>query len=216
MRTRLITSTSILCVLFTYGSLAARAQEAAGEAPGKSVNIVWGVKIPLRDGVRLNAVVIKPAEMHEPPPTIFALTPYGASEVGLIQTATYFAQNGYIFAAVDSRGRGNSEGRFEPYVNEGPDGYDITEWLARQPWSNGKIAMWGISYLGIDQWSTLKEFPPHLKTIVPTATSRIGLDYPWRNNVGQPRGLRFVLQTSGRTQNVSPSSYWIEKFRELT
>jgi hypothetical protein len=215
MRTRLIIATSILCVLLTYGSMAARAQDVAAEAPGNAVDIVWGVKIPLRDGVRLNAVVIKPKEMKEPPPTIFALTPYGASEVGLIQTAAYFAQNGYVFAAVDSRGRGNSEGRFEPYVNEGPDGYDITEWLARQPWSNGKVAMWGISYLGIDQWSTLKEFPPHLKTIVPTATSRIGLDYPWRNNVGQPRGLRFVLQTSGRTQNVSPASFWIEKYQEL-
>jgi len=211
----LMSSTAVVFLLFTYGSTAGRAQDAAAGAPADSVNIVWGVKIPLRDGVRLNAVVIKPAEMKEPPPTIFALTPYGASDVGLIQTATYFAQNGYVFAAVDSRGRGNSEGRFEPYVNEGPDGYDVTEWLARQPWSNGKVAMWGISYLGIDQWSTLKEFPPHLKTIVPTASSRIGLDYPWRNNVGQPRGLRFVLQTSGRTQNVSPASFWIEKFQEL-
>jgi hypothetical protein len=211
----LLRSGAIVFLSLTFGSMAERAQDAAAEAPGNSVDFMWGVKIPLRDGVRLNAVVIKPQAMREPPPTLFALTPYGAADAGLIQTATYFAQNGYVFAAVDCRGRGNSEGRFEPYVNEGPDGYDITEWLARQPWSNGRVAMWGISYLGIDQWSTLKEFPPHLKTIVPTATSRIGLDYPWRNNVAQPRGLRFVIQTSGRTQNVSPTSFWIEKFQEL-
>jgi hypothetical protein len=63
----------------------------------------------------------------------------------------YFAQNGYVFALVDCRGRGSSEGKFEPFANEACDGHDIVEWLAKQNWSNGKITMWGGSYAGFDQ-----------------------------------------------------------------
>jgi len=54
---------SFVFLLFTYGSMAGRAQHAVAEASGNSVDIMWGVKIPLRDGVRLNAVVIKPSEV---------------------------------------------------------------------------------------------------------------------------------------------------------
>src|SRR5437867_10321553 len=57
---------------------------------------------------------------------------------------------------------GNSGGEFEPFVNEGKDGYDVVEWLAKQPYCNGKVTMWGGSYAGFDQWTVLKEFPPHL------------------------------------------------------
>ena len=52
----------------------------------------------------------------------------------------YFAEHGYAFVAVDVRGRGDSEGLFVPYRNEGRDGYDTIEWCAGQPWSTGKVA----------------------------------------------------------------------------
>jgi len=53
---------------------------------------------------------------------------------------------------VDVRGRGTSEGVFDPFAQEPRDGYDIVEFLARQPWCNGKVTMWGGSYAGYDQW----------------------------------------------------------------
>ncbi|HSN88464.1 MAG TPA: CocE/NonD family hydrolase, partial [Thermoanaerobaculia bacterium] len=113
----------------------------AQEEPPAPVDLDWGVKIPLRDGVRLNATVFKPAGQKEPLPVVFTLTPYTADTY--LERALYFARNGYVYALVDVRGRGNSEGSFEPFINEGRDGHDIVEWLARQPWSNGKITMWG-------------------------------------------------------------------------
>src|SRR5947208_5556929 len=137
-----------------------RAQTAPPVTPAadSTVEALWGAKIPTRDSVRLNATIYRPAGAG-PLPVVFTFTPYLGDSYHA--RATWFARHGYVYALVDVRGRGNSEGRFEPMVNEGRDGYDVVEWLARQPWSNGKVAMWGGSYAGQDQWATAKEVPPH-------------------------------------------------------
>lgn len=67
------------------------------------VDLVWGCKIPMRDGIRLNGTIYKPAHMKRPLPAIFTLTPYIADSVH--DRAFYFARNGYLFVLVDSRGR---------------------------------------------------------------------------------------------------------------
>jgi putative CocE/NonD family hydrolase len=75
------------------------------------------------------------------------------------------------------------------------------EWLARQPWSNGKVAMWGTSYNGFDQWATLKEFPAHLATIVPRASPHVPLGFPFWNNIASTYQMRWMTATSGVTSN---------------
>ena len=139
----------------------------------------WGVKIPMRDKVELNATLYLPKTPDGSPPktpVIFTLTPYISDTYHA--RGAYFAPHGYVFALVDVRGRGNSGGEFEPFANEPRDGHDVVEWLAKQPFCDGKVAMWGGSYAGFDQWATAKEFPPHLMTIVPAAAAHPGLDYP--------------------------------------
>jgi uncharacterized protein len=74
----------------------------------------------MRDGVRLNATVFKPRNQTESLPVIFTFTPYIPDTYE--DRAVYFAKNGYVFALVDVRGRGNSEGKFEPFVNEAGTG----------------------------------------------------------------------------------------------
>ena len=76
-----------------------------------------------------------------PLPVIFTLTPYIADSYH--ERAFYFARHGYVFALVDARGRGSSEGKFDPFRQEARDGYDIVEWPAAQSWSNGKVTMRG-------------------------------------------------------------------------
>src|SRR5215471_20455093 len=120
---------SIVIVLLTC---AATSQAQTGSP--NAVDLIWGVNIPMRDGANLNATVFKPKKQSEPLPVIFTFTPYIADTYQ--DRAVYFARNGYVYALVDVRGRGNSEGNFEPFVNEGRDGYDVVEWLAKQPWSN--------------------------------------------------------------------------------
>ena len=150
----------------------------------KQIDLMWAVKIPMRDGVHLNATVYRRHGQKDPLPVIFELTPYISDSYHA--RAYYFAQHGYVFALVDVRGRGNSEGKFDPFFQEPHDGHDVVEWLAEQPWSNGKITMWGGSYAGFDQWMTLREAPEHLATIVPVASAHAGVDFPMFKNIYGP------------------------------
>src|SRR5215471_10969535 len=85
----------------------------------KRVDMAWGVKIPMRDRVKLNVTLYKPSQTKEALPVIFTMTPYISDTYH--DRAMYFARNGYVFALVDVRGRGNSEGAFEPMANEAKD-----------------------------------------------------------------------------------------------
>jgi putative CocE/NonD family hydrolase len=178
----------------------------------------WGAKIPMRDKVELNATLYLPKTTggtSSKTPVIFTLTPYISDSYHA--RAAYFASHGYAFALVDVRGRGNSSGGFEPFANEARDGHDVVEWLAQQPFCDGKVAMWGGSYAGFDQWATAKEFPPHLATIVPAAAAHPPLDYPSFNNVGETYDMQWFTLTSGRAaqNNLSgDQKFWRTKFLE--
>ncbi len=204
-------------LLLSFPALACPQQPVSKNLQSKKgVDVTWGVKIPMRDGVKLSANVYKPKGMTEPQPVIFALNPYTAEHGH--ERAVYFAQNGYVFVFVNSRGRGDSEGSFEPYANEGRDGYDVAEWLARQPWSNGKVAMRGASYGGFTQWTTLKEFPPHLATIVPVAAGYMTAQIPLFQNIFFPFDMQWLTAVRGVTFNwklYSDESFWKEKSLEL-
>ena len=77
---------------------------------------------------------------------------------------------GYAVVVQDVRGRYGSDGEYEPYRHEGRDGYDTIEWAARQPWSNGGVGTFGLSYPGAVQWLAAVERPPPLKAMVPAMT----------------------------------------------
>jgi len=200
---------------FLLGTVMASAQQKpAAEEP--SIDMQWAVKIPARDGVKLNATVFTPHDQKGPLPVIFTFTPYIGDSY--TDRAVYFAKHGYVYALVDVRGRGNSGGEFEPFVNEGKDGYDVVEWLAKQPYCNGKVTMWGGSYAGFDQWTVLKEFPPHLATIVPAAAAHPGVDFPFQYNIFGPYDMQWLTFTSGATGNSSlfgNSGFWAAKSREM-
>jgi len=169
----------------------------------------------MRDGAELNATLYLPKEKEAAgrTPVIFTLTPYIADDYH--ERGAYFATHGYSFASVDARGRGNSGGEFVTFVNEGRDGHDVVEWLAQQPFCDGHVAMWGGSYAGFDQWSTAKELPPHLSTIVPAAAVHPGVDAPFFSNIGQPYVVRWLTLTNGHTaQNklFADNGYWRAKF----
>jgi hypothetical protein len=143
MRTpRLIAALDL--VLSASGLAADEPVPAAG-----NVALTFGVKIPMRDKVRLNATLYRARGASTVQPCVFTLTPY----IGQIyhDRGMYFATHGYTFLTVDVRGRGNSEGTFRPMIQEAKDAHDAVEWLAKQPYCNGKIAMWGGSYAGYDR-----------------------------------------------------------------
>jgi len=209
------TAIGAFAVTIQLGMSMLRAQQKpAADEP--TVDMQWAVKIPARDGVKLNATVFTPHGQKQPLPLIFTFTPYIGDSY--TDRAVYFAKHGYTYALVDVRGRGNSGGEFEPFVNEGRDGYDVVEWFAKQLYCNGKVTMWGGSYAGFDQWTVLKEFPPHLATIVPAAAAHPGVDFPFQYSIFAPYDLQWLTFTSGVTGNGSlfgNSGFWASKAREM-
>ena len=215
----------MLALVIAFAVLALFAQTpppAASPSPKESppatadYDLHWGVKIPMRDKVELNATLYLPKtkdESSSKTPVIFTLTPYISDTYHA--RAAYFASHGYAFALIDVRGRGNSGGDFEPFAQEPRDGHDVVEWLAQQPFCDGKVAMWGGSYAGFDQWATAKELPTHLTTIVPVAAAHPPLDYPSLDNVGETYDVQWFTFTSGHAgqQNLfGDQKFWRTKF----
>jgi len=202
--------------MWNLNRLAKAAETKSGSSEiDKNIDFNWGVKIPVRDGILLNATICKP-QSDQPVPAIFTLTPYIADSYH--PRAAYFSKHGYAFALVDCRGRGNSEGKFEPFIMDAQDGYDIVEWLARQAWCDGQVTMWGGSYGGFNQWMTLREAPPQLKTIAPAAAAHQGVDFPFFKNIYYTYDIQWLTFTSGVTGNMAlfgDADFWIEKFQEM-
>src|SRR5256714_6951566 len=140
-----------------------KAETTPSPAPATDYDIRWGVKIPLRDKVELNATLYFPKTPEGSPPktpVVFTLTPYISDSYHA--RGAYFASHGYIFALVDVRGRGNSAGEFEPFGQEPRDGHDVVEWLAQQPFCGGKMTLCGGSYAGFGQLAILPVLPLRL------------------------------------------------------
>ena len=124
----------------------------------------------MRDGIVLRADLWLPLGPG-PFPTLVYRTPYGRLQV--FTTYGIFRRRGragYAMVAQDVRGRYASDGDYLAYQQEGQDGYDTIEWAASQPWSNGAIGTFGLSYPGAVQWLAAVERPPHLKAMVPAMT----------------------------------------------
>ncbi len=172
-------------------------------------------KITMSDGLHLSSNVYLPNDSIEKYPVILVITPYIADENHA--RGLFFARNGYAFITVDARGRGNSEGEFIPFENDGADGYEIVNWISQQPWCDGNVGMLGGSYRGTSQWLTLKRFPEHLKTIVPIASVGPGRDFPKYNNIFSTYSLRWLMFTGGKTynSNLFQEDFWKVKREKL-
>lgn len=123
------------------------------------------VKVAMRDGVKLSTNLFLPTG-GGPFPTILIRTPYNKGPV-LLPHYEPFLQQGFALVMQDVRGRYASEGKFRSIRQEGPDGSDTIDWIARQSWSNGNVGMMGGSYVGIVQWRAALQRNPHLKAIFP-------------------------------------------------
>jgi putative CocE/NonD family hydrolase len=133
------------------------------------------VMVEMRDGIRLAIDVHRPGRDGELVPgrypTIVCMTPYDKSERRYVEIADFFVPRGYAVVLQDMRDRHRSEGTDEYFhsatPHTGEDGYDTIEWIAAQPWSNGRTGTVGSSYAGITQIRTALERPPHLTAIWP-------------------------------------------------
>jgi putative CocE/NonD family hydrolase len=182
--------------------------------PLNEIRIERHKAVPMRDGVILYADVYMPAAPGKYP-TIVTRTPYGSQRDAVHQNMMKFAQRGYAVVVQDVRGRYESDGKWEPFRDEAKDGYDTIEWAATQPFSNGKVATQGGSYLGHNQWQAASLNPPHLVAAFPSLAStniyanwitmggafRLSFNYGW-GVVRMPN--RIMLPQYFHTENYTP------------
>jgi len=189
--------------------------------------------VAMRDGVRLYANVYVPGE-HARYPAILVRTPYNkGSEISTSYRA--FTEHGYAVVVQDVRGRYESEGAFQPLTQETNDGDDTLNWIARQPWSDGKVGMLGGSYSGITQWKAALSRNPHLKAIFPVVSGwdeyrdryyseggafRLGHRLEWMAENMQAPGYRpdfdkFTLHLPLRTSDVLALGWESPLYRDV-
>jgi putative CocE/NonD family hydrolase len=146
------------------------AQDTAAHAGGAGVVVTRDVMVPMRDGIHLATDVYRPRldrrAVTEQLPTILIRSPYG-KDFDPLALAPSWAAHGYAVVVQDTRGRYKSEGVWHWLTDDGPDGVDTVDWISRQPWSNGAVGMWGISYLGGTAHALAMAGDAHLKTVIP-------------------------------------------------
>ena len=137
-----------------------------------SLKMESDVAVTMRDGVTLYADIYRP-DSDGPFPTILQRTPYDKTNAlsATMLDPIRAAKAGFAVVIQDSRGRYASDGEFYAFRDDINDGYDTVEWAAAQPWSTGKVGMYGASYVGATQWLAAISRPPHLVTIAPTVTA---------------------------------------------
>jgi putative CocE/NonD family hydrolase len=137
--------------------------------------------IPMRDGITLSAIVIEPVlpEEGQLPPSIVVTNGYSGVDAMFLPYLRQLATRGYAVVLARLRGVPPSEGKAGFYESFAPDGHDVIEWTAKQPFTNGRVGMVGASLLGISQWLAAKEQPEHLVVVAPDDSPSDTYRYLW-------------------------------------
>jgi hypothetical protein len=141
------------------------------------------LKIRTPDGATVCALVVRPRAPAKPLPALLVFTIYYGPFN--IREARRSASNGYVGVVGFPRGIGCSPDAPVAYEHDGADADALIEWISRQPWSDGRVGMYGGSYAGFTQWAALKRRPKALQAIMPSATGAPGIDTPMEGGVHQ-------------------------------
>jgi uncharacterized protein len=173
----------LLRAMVCVGLLAAGAK--AHSADFANVIRQQDVMVAMRDGVKLATDIYRPGAGEKPAaermPVLLHRTPYDKSDAAAVAIAEALAKHGYVVMLQDTRGRHHSEGVFQKYYSfDAYDGYDTIEWAAAQPYSDGKVGMYGTSYAAHTQADASKLAPPHLRALL---LNMGGMSNAWDHSV---------------------------------
>ena len=166
----------------TYRELGALAAPLIREDDGRRYVMNTGIGVKTLDGATVCATVWRPRRGPTRMPALLQFTIYADTTI-LRGDLRRNASHGYAAVIGFTRGKGCSPEKPVPYVHDGADAVAVIEWIARQPWSDGQVGMYGGSYSGMPAWSAAKRAPPALKAIMVGAPVAPGLDVPMEGNI---------------------------------
>ncbi|MGI9659411.1 MAG: CocE/NonD family hydrolase, partial [Gaiellaceae bacterium] len=189
------------------------------ESSTQSYDVVLESRIDVaaRDGATLATDLYRPAHGEVVAdgefPTVLLRTPYDRARAPMALAGRFFASRGYVFAAQDTRGRFDSSGEFAFLFNEhheGLDGHDTVEWIAAQPWSDGKVGTTGLSFEGAVQQAMAITQPPHLTTQIVLDSALNYYTRPIRHNGAFTEGIFlpyafFMAMAGNRNADADPA-----------
>lgn len=182
------------------------AEEAAG------YHIDTAVRIPVSDGIKLAGLLVYPRKQQGPFPVVLMVSCYPYEEDYDKKRSKAIADSGYAAVIVYTRGKEKSEGIFYPFEKDAADNYEIIDWISKQAWCNGRIGMYGGSYLGFTQWAAVKKLHPALKTIVPQVAVAPGIDFPNPNGIFLPYALQWLKYVRNKPYldiaQMRPGNQW--------
>jgi putative CocE/NonD family hydrolase len=148
----------------------------------------WDVLIKTPDGANISAVVVRPKDDTKPLPTLLEFTIYVDSHT----FAKDCAAHGYVGIVAFTRGERRSRGPVTPFKYDGADARVVINWIAKQPWSDGRVGMYGGNYSAFTEWAaTTKHLPPALKAIATNSAYAPGVDFPMTGNIVRNAGYRW-------------------------
>lgn len=180
----------------SYRAFAGLPAALVAEEDARRYLIEKHVPVSTPDGATVCAYVVRPRAAREPLPALLQFTIY-ADSVAAVRDALLSAAHGYAGVTGYSRGKACSDDTPVPYVHDGPDAAALIDWIARQPWSDGRVGMYGGSYSGFTAWAAARHRPSALKGIMVGAPVAPGIDVPMEGNIFQS----FVYQWPFYTTN---------------
>ena len=154
------------------------------------------VVIRTPDGASISAMVVRPRNAPKALPTLLEFTIYVYPQNNAMECASH----GYAGVVAYARGKRNSDDKAVPFEHDGEDARAVINWIAKQPWSDRRVAMYGENYSGFAQWAAAKRLPPALKAIATSSTTAPGIDLPKDGSIylnAAYRWVRFVTDTKG-------------------
>ncbi len=160
------------------------------------------VLIKTPDGVSIAALLVRPQTISKPLPALLEFTIYDSRNY-----AKECAAHGYVGVVAYTRGTHDSPRQVVPYQHDGDDARAVIDWIAKQPWSDGRVGMYGDAYSGFTSWAAAKRLPPALKAIATSATTAPGIDVPMGGSIFQNSGYRWSSYVTN-TKTSDESSYY--------
>lgn len=174
---------------YTYSVTQPLAKSILSRIEKEKYIIEDSVLVKMPGGSSINLTVLRDRKWTKPMPVVMMYNIYAGKEITECKDAV---SRGYIGVVANTRGKRLSPEVIEPFEHDAKDAYYIIDWISKQAWCNGKVGMYGGSYLGFAQWAAAKYMHPALKTIVPQVSVGAGIDYPVHNGTFMNYALRWI------------------------
>ena len=160
------------------------------------------VLIKTPEGASIAALLVRPQSLSKPLPALLEFTSYDSRNY-----AKECAAHGYVGVVAYTRGTHDTPRQVVPYQHDGDDARAVIDWIAKQPWSDGRVGMYGDAYSGFAAWAAAKGMPPALKAIATSATTAPGIDVPMGGNIFQNSAYRWSSYVTN-SKTSDESSYY--------